>query len=199
MKLQSKESRRKNTRLPRLRKICLAASSPAYIKPSQYRVIYSSETFPTAGLGYVYNLKPELAAKIREAFLTFDWKGTVLEDKFSGAKQTKFVPVDYKNDWSLIRRIDDEMGIEQKIESRDHPGRISQFDLNSPFGYRSAPPGEVAERLNAPVSKTGRPARVAGVRISPSPLFEKYRSFQQRAPRRHLPMRWCDAQKMGAR
>ena len=30
--------------------------------------------------------------------------------------------------------------------------------------------GEVAERLNAPVSKTGRPARVAGVRISPSPL-----------------------------
>src|SRR5258706_13501985 len=30
-------------------------------------------------------------------------------------------------------------------------------------------PGEVAERLNAPVSKTGLPARVAGVRISPSP------------------------------
>ena len=31
-------------------------------------------------------------------------------------------------------------------------------------------PGEVAEWLNAPVSKTGLPARVAGVRISPSPL-----------------------------
>src|SRR5688500_10950626 len=30
--------------------------------------------------------------------------------------------------------------------------------------------GEVAEWLNAPVSKTGLPARVAGVRISPSPL-----------------------------
>lgn len=34
----------------------------------------------------------------------------------------------------------------------------------------SAPTGEVAEWLNAPVSKTGLPARVAGVRISPSPL-----------------------------
>ena len=32
------------------------------------------------------------------------------------------------------------------------------------------PPGEVAEWLNAPVSKTGWPAMVTGVRISPSPL-----------------------------
>jgi len=34
------------------------------IKPNQYRVIYTSESFPTAGLGYVYNLKPELAKKV---------------------------------------------------------------------------------------------------------------------------------------
>jgi site-specific recombinase XerD len=32
------------------------------------------------------------------------------------------------------------------------------------------PAGELAERLNAPVSKTGRPARVAGVQIPHSPL-----------------------------
>src|SRR6476660_9878737 len=36
----------------------------------------------------------------------------------------------------------------------------------------SRPPGEVAEWLNPQVSKTGLPARVAGVRISPSPLPE---------------------------
>jgi integrase len=36
-------------------------------------------------------------------------------------------------------------------------------------------PGEVAEWLNAPVSKTGLPARVARVRISPSPLGCKAR------------------------
>jgi len=36
--------------------------------------------------------------------------------------------------------------------------------------YFSALSGEVAEWLNAPVSKTGLPERVAGVRISPSPL-----------------------------
>ena len=32
--------------------------------------------------------------------------------------------------------------------------------------------GEVAEWLNAPVSKTGRVERLAGVRISPSPLHQ---------------------------
>jgi phosphonate transport system substrate-binding protein len=86
------------------------------IKPDQYRVIYTSESFPTAGLGYVYNLKPELAAKVKEALLTFDWKGTPLEEILGGAKQTKFLPVNYKTDWALIRRIDDEMGAEEKIQ-----------------------------------------------------------------------------------
>jgi phosphonate transport system substrate-binding protein len=86
------------------------------IKPQQYRVIYTSEQFPTAALGYVYNLKPDLAAKIKDALSTFDWKGTPLELVFSGAKQTKFLPVNYKNDWALIRRIDDEMGTAQKIQ-----------------------------------------------------------------------------------
>jgi len=38
-------------------------------------------------------------------------------------------------------------------------------------------PGEVAERLNAPVLKTGWPARVTGVRISPSP-FKNGRIFR---------------------
>jgi phosphonate transport system substrate-binding protein len=91
-------------------------SAAGKIKSDQYRVIYSSEPFPTAGLGYVYNLKPELAAKIKDALLSFDWKGTPLEDIFNGAQQTKFVPVDYKNDWPLIRRIDDQMGTEPTIE-----------------------------------------------------------------------------------
>jgi phosphonate transport system substrate-binding protein len=86
------------------------ATAAGTIKPEQYRIIFSSETFPSAGLGYVYNLKPDLAAKVKDALLSFDWKGTSLEQTFSGIKQTRFVQVNYKNDWSLIRRIDDEMG-----------------------------------------------------------------------------------------
>ena len=49
-----------------------------------------------------------------------------------------------------------------------HAGRTQS--RVSRLSFLSAPPGEVAERLNAPVSKTGIPARVSGVRIPPSPL-----------------------------
>ncbi len=80
------------------------------ITPEQYRVIYVSERFPPAALGYVYNLKPELAAKIAEVLKTFPWQGTALEQEFAPAGDTEFVPVNYKNDWALIRRIDDAMG-----------------------------------------------------------------------------------------
>jgi phosphonate transport system substrate-binding protein len=77
------------------------------IKKEQYRTIHKSDTFPTAGLGYVYNLKPELAAKVKDAFFSFEWKGTGLEREFGGGHQAKFVPVSYKNDFASVRKIDD--------------------------------------------------------------------------------------------
>ncbi len=98
----SKESPKRNTEAAAvaadmLSRIPVASGA---IKPDQYRTIFISESFPTAGLGYVYNLKPELAQKIRDALLSFDFKGTSLEEEFSSAKQTKFAPVNYKEDWS---------------------------------------------------------------------------------------------------
>jgi hypothetical protein len=53
---------------------------------------------------------------------------------------------------------------------RGVPDPGSGFDALPGRAYTPATTGEVAEWLNAPVSKTGRPARVAGVRISPSPF-----------------------------
>jgi phosphonate transport system substrate-binding protein len=90
------------------------ALAAGQIQSGQYRSVYESEKFPTAGLGYAHNLKPELAAKVREALETFDWRGTPLEQRLGGASAggTKFVPANYKNDWALIRRIDDESGAE---------------------------------------------------------------------------------------
>jgi phosphonate transport system substrate-binding protein len=85
--------------------------SAGTISPTQFRIIYKSENFPTAGLGYVYNLKPELANKVREALLSFDWKGTPLEKVLNAGPQTKFVQLDYKKDWGLVRHIDDQMGL----------------------------------------------------------------------------------------
>jgi len=84
------------------------AETNGVIRKDQYRSIFKSESFPSAAIGYAYNLKPELVAKIKQAILGFDLKGTALESDFGADSQTKFVPVNYKNDWALIRRIDEE-------------------------------------------------------------------------------------------
>jgi phosphonate transport system substrate-binding protein len=90
------------------------------IKTDQFRTVYTSPDFyPKAGLGYVYNLKPDLAAKVRKALLEFPWKGTSVEKHFGPAGQTRFVPVNYKTDWQKVREIDDAVGHVEEI--KDEP------------------------------------------------------------------------------
>lgn len=86
------------------------------IKTNQFRIIYESEAFPTAAIGQVYNLKPELAEKIRQAIFDFDWNGTEMAKEFAQSEQSKFVPANFKDDWSLVRKIDDHMGTTYKID-----------------------------------------------------------------------------------
>ncbi len=76
------------------------------IKPDQVVTIYKSQTFPTTGFGVVYNLKPELQEKIKKAFFTFKWEGTSLEREFSKSKEAQFIPMNYKDFWAVIRKID---------------------------------------------------------------------------------------------
>jgi len=83
------------------------AEDQPIIRKDQFRVIYESEDFPTAGFGYVCNLKPELAEKVKQAFFSFQWKGTGVEREFAASAQTKFAPVVFKKDFALVRRIDD--------------------------------------------------------------------------------------------
>ena len=77
------------------------------------RSIYRSQSFPTTGYGYVYNLHPELQAKVREAFFSFNWDGTALLQEFgkSNPPQEAFMPITYKEHWSVIREIDAAMNV----------------------------------------------------------------------------------------
>ena len=75
------------------------------VKPDQYRTIYTSQTFPTTGYGYAYNLNPVVAEKIKQAFFTFDWNGTSLAGEF-GKQADGFVAIYHKQDWDVIRKID---------------------------------------------------------------------------------------------
>lgn len=77
------------------------------IKSDQVSTIYKSQTFPTTGYGFVYNLKPELQEKIKEAFFSFPWEGSTLAEEFSKSGEAKFIPITFKEHWDVIRKIDD--------------------------------------------------------------------------------------------
>ena len=83
------------------------------VKPEQTKVIYKSQSFPTTGYGHVYNLKPELAEKIKQAFFTFKWEGTTMATEFNKTEppQEKFMPITYKQHWAVVREIDQAMNV----------------------------------------------------------------------------------------
>src|SRR3546814_776444 len=79
------------------------------VDPSKIRTIYTSSTFPTTGYGHVYNLHPTLAAKVEQAFFTFDWEGSDLKKEFQA--EDRFLGIRHKYDWDIIRKIDKAMGV----------------------------------------------------------------------------------------
>ncbi|WP_438273253.1 phosphate/phosphite/phosphonate ABC transporter substrate-binding protein [Tropicimonas marinistellae] len=78
--------------------------------------LYQSQTFPTTGYGTVYNLKPELQEAIRDAFFSFEWEGTSLEEEFSKSNEGQFIPITYQEYWDVIRKIDAANGVSYACE-----------------------------------------------------------------------------------
>src|SRR4029077_20626194 len=79
------------------------------VDKTKIRTIYKSDTFPTTSYGHAHNLDPGLAAKVKEAFLTFPWEGSALKAEFK--TEDRFVPISYQKDWSVIRKIDAASGV----------------------------------------------------------------------------------------
>ena len=80
------------------------------VNKDDLRIIWESQSFPTTSYGVVHNLHPDLQAKVREAFLTFDWKGTGLEEEF-GKQADKFCAITFEEHWKPIRLIQKENGV----------------------------------------------------------------------------------------
>jgi phosphonate transport system substrate-binding protein len=76
------------------------------VQPEQIVSIYKSQTFPTTGYGLAHNLEPELAKKIQDAFFSFDWEGTSLQEEFEKSGEAQFIPITYEDHWEVIRKID---------------------------------------------------------------------------------------------
>jgi phosphonate transport system substrate-binding protein len=88
----------------------LLAEAHGLIKAEDYRVIYESEPFCNNTIGCPHQLKPELVEKVKQALLEYKWEGSKLAEELStiGAKQ--FVAVSFKEDYELLRKIEDAMG-----------------------------------------------------------------------------------------
>jgi phosphonate transport system substrate-binding protein len=81
------------------------------IKEEDTIVLYQSQKFPTTGYGHVFNLKPELAEKVKESFMSFQWdkpdgSPTSLKVVFSRSNEGQFIPITYQEHWNVIRKID---------------------------------------------------------------------------------------------
>ena len=74
------------------------------------KVIFESDPFPYDCIGYLHNLQPALAEKIRAALLSFEVSGTSLATEFEPLGFTGFVDLSYKDDLATVRDIDDAIG-----------------------------------------------------------------------------------------
>lgn len=81
------------------------------VSEDQIETIYTSQTFPTTAYGLAHNLTPKLQEDIQEAFFSFDWEGTALEEEFSKSGEAQFIPITFKNHWEVIRKIDAANGV----------------------------------------------------------------------------------------
>ncbi|MGM0543850.1 MAG: phosphate/phosphite/phosphonate ABC transporter substrate-binding protein [Pseudomonadota bacterium] len=81
------------------------------VQEGDYEVIYTSDTFPTTAYGLAHNLDPELAETIQDAFFSYDWEGTALEEEFANSGEAQFIPITYEENWAVIRTIADANGV----------------------------------------------------------------------------------------
>lgn len=78
------------------------------------RILYTSPKFPTFSMGYVYNLHPDLAAKIGEVLSTYHFPAK-FKKHFKGANG--FTSISYKEDWGIVRFIAEASGIQYTEET----------------------------------------------------------------------------------
>ncbi len=89
--------------------------SRGVFKADDIRVVYESKPFPRTAFGVAHDLSPELKKKIVEAFVTFDFKNSKLAKEFKDSKG--FVPINYKDDWATVRRIQESTGVKYTTDA----------------------------------------------------------------------------------
>jgi phosphonate transport system substrate-binding protein len=77
------------------------------IKTTDFRILYRSPIFPTSSFAHAHDLKPELAAKLKECFFSFRFTAEMVKE-FNG--DDRFLPISYKKDWAVVRDVAEKSG-----------------------------------------------------------------------------------------
>lgn len=72
------------------------------IKEKDFRIIYTSEKFPTSSFSYAYDLEPVFRDKMLKCFYDYRFPAE-MKEAFDGAD--RFYPVTYKKDWKIVREV----------------------------------------------------------------------------------------------
>ena len=77
------------------------------IKADDLRIIYRSGRFPTSAFAHSHDLEPQLAERVRKCF--FDYRFSAeMKKEFLG--DDRFLPIGYKEDWALVRKVAEDSG-----------------------------------------------------------------------------------------
>jgi phosphonate transport system substrate-binding protein len=77
------------------------------VKLGELRVIWESENFPTSSYSIAHDLKPELASKLKECFVSFTFPDAFKKEYAPG---DRFVSMTYKDTWKPIRDVAEKSG-----------------------------------------------------------------------------------------
>ncbi len=87
--------------------VLLRIADRGLVKLDAFRIIWKSRNFPPGGLSMAHDLAPALQKKIRECTFNYTYSPEMVRG-FQGAD--RWLPIDYKQDWELIRRVARESG-----------------------------------------------------------------------------------------
>lgn len=87
--------------------ILLRMADRGAVKMDDFRIIWKSPNFAPGGLLMAHDLVPALQKKIRDCTYNFKFPPE-MQQGFQGAD--RWLPIDYKKDWEMVRRVAQESG-----------------------------------------------------------------------------------------
>ena len=119
------------------------------IKDGLVRIIWESPLFPTSPWAMPHDLKPELAKKITDCFIGYQWDEAMKKEYFG---EDRFYPMTYKETWKPIREVAEKSGTPYNKSAYD-----AQVKREAEAAAKKAA-DEAAKKAAAPAAPAAPPA-----------------------------------------